>query len=87
VQWLPLAKYCYNTSYHHFAKITPFEAIYGYLPPRLLTYMPGTTQFATIKTQLRSHDVILKLLQENIHKIQNQMKKYEDLKRIGCHFK
>jgi IS30 family transposase len=27
VKWLPLAEYCYNTSYHHSTRITPFEAM------------------------------------------------------------
>lgn len=35
VQWLPLTEYCYNTSFHHSTKITPSEAIYGFLPPYL----------------------------------------------------
>jgi hypothetical protein len=42
VDWLPLAQYCYNTAFHHSTKVAPFEAVFGYSPPRLLTYMPGT---------------------------------------------
>jgi hypothetical protein len=53
-QWLPLTEYCYKTSYHHSSKITHFQAMYGYLPPRLITYMMGTTQLATIEDQLKN---------------------------------
>jgi hypothetical protein len=82
-----ISKICYNTSFHHSTRINLFEAIYGYLPPRLLTYMMGTTQLATVETQFHSCDEILKLLLENIHKSHNWMKKYADLKRTEHHFK
>jgi hypothetical protein len=41
VDWLPIAQHCYNTTFHHSMKVAPFEAVFGYSPPRLLTYMPG----------------------------------------------
>jgi len=33
VNWLPLAKWWYNTSFRIVEKITPFMALYGYHPP------------------------------------------------------
>jgi hypothetical protein len=66
VSWLHLGEYCYNTSFHHSTKLTPFEAMYGYSPPRLLTYMPGTTKLAAIENQLYTRDQILQLLKENL---------------------
>jgi hypothetical protein len=41
--WLPWAEFCYNTSWHSFTKLTPFEVVYGVPPPRLLSYNPSTT--------------------------------------------
>jgi hypothetical protein len=67
-QWLPLAEYCYNTSNHHSSKITCFQAMHGYLPPRLITYMPGTTQLPAIEDQLKNRDELLNLLKQNLQK-------------------
>ncbi|XP_059458363.1 uncharacterized protein LOC132187956 [Corylus avellana] len=86
VTWLDLAEYCYNTSFHHSTRVTPFEALYGYLPPRLLTYMPGTTKIAAVEDQLQTRDHLLQLLKENIQRSQDRMKRYADLKRTERSF-
>jgi hypothetical protein len=43
-----------------------FEAVYGILPPRLLTYVPGTTKVAVVDEVLKSREEILALLQYNL---------------------
>ena len=37
--WLHLAEYWFNSNYHTSSKMTPFEALYGYPPLRLLDYV------------------------------------------------
>ena len=86
MDWLPLAQYCYNTFFHHSTRITPFEAIFGYSPPRFMTYMTGTTLLNLMADQLMSRDQILQLLKENLYRSQNMMKTYADLKRTERHF-
>jgi hypothetical protein len=44
VQWLPLAEWWYNTSYHTTTHMTPFEAVYGQKPPSVLSYLSGTSK-------------------------------------------
>jgi hypothetical protein len=39
-QWLPLAEWWYNTSYHTTTRMNPFEAVYGKKPPSVLSYLP-----------------------------------------------
>jgi hypothetical protein len=43
-QWLPLAEWWYNTSYHTTTRMTPFEAVYGKNTPSVLSYMPGVSK-------------------------------------------
>ena len=48
VEWLPLAKFWFNTNYHTATKVTPFEALYGFQTPKLLDYIPGLTKAAAV---------------------------------------
>ncbi|GJU55049.1 putative mitochondrial protein [Tanacetum coccineum] len=50
--WLSWAEYWYNTSFHSSIKTTPFKALYGQDPPRLVFY--GTAQ-QLMKTKADSH--------------------------------
>jgi len=51
--WLTMAEYCYNTSYHTSFKSTPFEATYGYPPLSLTDYIPGSTKNQAAEEQLQ----------------------------------
>eukprot|EP00253_Pinus_taeda_P029747 PITA_29747 len=44
VQWLPLAEWWYNTNYHATTKMTPYEAVYGQLPPSPTSYILGCSK-------------------------------------------
>ena len=54
VEWLPLAKFWFNTNFHVSFKMTPFEALYGFAPPRLLNCIPGTTKVDSVEVHLRT---------------------------------
>ena len=51
-EWLYLAEFWFNTNYHTATKMTPYEALYGYSPPRLMDYVPSTTQVAAVDSIL-----------------------------------
>ena len=38
VRWLHWAEFCYNTSPHLSIKMTPFQALYGRVPPHVGSY-------------------------------------------------
>jgi len=52
--------------------------VYGYSPPSLLSYVPGTSANLAVDTQLQDCNVIINLLKENLNKAQNQMKLQAD---------
>lgn len=43
MRWLSLAEWAYNTSEHTSTRLTLFEVVYGYQPPRLLPSETGIT--------------------------------------------
>jgi len=38
LDWLPRAEFCYNSSFHSDLRTSPFQVVYGRLPPSLLPY-------------------------------------------------
>ncbi len=51
----------------------------GY-PPRLLSYISGTTRVEAVDEVLRNSEKILTLLKQNIQFAQQRMKKYADIR-------
>lgn len=81
VRWVPLAEWWYNTGPHTSSKLTPFEALYGYKPPKILSYSPCTIVVEEVDVTLRFRDYILQLLKHNLSRAQERMKKNVDLNR------
>jgi len=52
VQWLPLAEWWYNTNYHATTKMTPYETIYGQLPPSPTSYIQGCSKVQAVNQLL-----------------------------------
>ena len=63
--------------------MTPFEALYGYEPPPILDYIPGTTKVAAVDEYLHQQQGILRLLKENLLLAQTRMKSQADKHRNG----
>jgi len=74
-QWLPWAEYWFNTSYHSSTKHTPFMAVYGREPPKLLRYGDTPTANAHVEELLRDRDSLLVELRENLEVAQLNMQK------------
>jgi hypothetical protein len=66
--------------------MTPYEAFYGVPPPRLLSYVSGTTGVEAVDEVLRNREQIIRLLQHNIKQAQQRMKKYVNLHRSEREF-
>jgi hypothetical protein len=61
--------------------MTPYEAVYGQPPPRLLSNVPGTTNVAAVDELLKSWEQILALLKQNLIQAQQRMKRFADMRR------
>lgn len=87
VNWLPLAEYWYNSTYHTALKISPFQAMYGFPPPILSELaVPGPPELDAVEfLEARHH--MTDQLKENLQQAQNRMKRYADLKRTEREFK
>ncbi|RWR84947.1 Ty3/gypsy retrotransposon protein [Cinnamomum micranthum f. kanehirae] len=86
VQWIPLAEWWYNTTFHSATKVTPYQAVYGVAPPTLLSYVSGTTCVAAMDDELRDREKALILLKDNLRKAQAQMKQNADKHRTEREF-
>ena len=71
---LPSTEFWFNTNFHISTKLTPFEALYGYPPPRLLDHIPGMSLVGAIDDHLKSWQQVLSLLKQNLLLSQERMK-------------
>ena len=81
VQWLPLAKWWYNTNYHATTKMTPCESVYGHLPPSPTSYIQGCSKVQAVDQLLQNRTTMLTHLRENLHQAQNRMKQHANQHR------
>jgi len=85
-RWLALAEWWYNTNHHSSTGLTPFEAVYGYAPPSLLSYVLGTSANLAVDSQLKDRTTIINLLKEHLQQAQNRMKVQADKHRTEREF-
>lgn len=85
-RWLHWAEYCYNTSPQTSIKMSPFQALYGRLPPTLFRFVHNTTTVDSMEQWLRERDAILDDLKFQLLKNQHRMKLTTDLKRRDVSF-
>ena len=86
VEWLPLAEFWFNTNFRSSTKLTPFEALFSYPPPKLLDYIPSTTKVDSVDVQLRTRQQLLALLKQNSVVAQERMKVNVDKHRTKREF-
>lgn len=87
LQYLHLAEYWYNTTYHSAIQMTPFQALYGRLPPNLTIYSPGSTPIATLDETLSQRQAQLQLLKQNFTYAQQRMRSQANSHRVDLTFK
>lgn len=84
---LPWPELWYNTSFHHSIGMTPFQALYGRIPPEVVDYCLGNSNVEAVDTLLQERDRLLAELKINLCATQERMKKYVDMKHQPYKFK
>lgn len=84
-EWLPMAEWWYNTSYHTSAGMSPYEAMYGQPPPSI-NYHAANCEDPTVIRFVKDRIQIQQLLEDNLHKAQERMKLFADRKRSDREF-
>ena len=59
LQWLHLAEWWYNSTYHMSSKMTPFQALYDYYAPIWKEIAQGDAKVPSIKIQLKENQRVM----------------------------
>lgn len=79
--WLSLAEYWYNTTYHSALGMPPFEALCAH-PPRHFGLVPSDACTSTdLKQWLAESSVMTQVIQVHLHRAQQRMKNQADKHR------
>ncbi|GJZ21779.1 ty3-gypsy retrotransposon protein [Tanacetum coccineum] len=66
VRLLPWAEFSYNTTFRSSIKMTPYQDLYGRIPPSFIPYPPGSSKVATVDELLVEWDALLRQLKHNL---------------------
>lgn len=80
-QWIPLAEYWYNTTYHSAHGHTPSEALYGYPPEHFGITAFDACQVPDLEEWMTSRNTMLQHIQQNLTRAQQRMKHHADKNR------
>jgi hypothetical protein len=81
IQWLPLAEWWYNTSFHTTTKMTPFMELYGYHPPSITSSLKKKSKVQAVEDHIENQQEVLQILKDNLTMAHNRMKQQEDQHR------
>lgn len=83
--WLHLAEFWYNNAFHSAVQKTPFEVIYGYQPAHFGISMEDCA-VPDLQEWLRDRKFMHQLIQQHLHRAQQQMKFYANKNRTFREF-
>ena len=85
--FLPLAEWSYNTSKHSSTGLSPFQVIYGKVPPAIPQYVMGSSPNEVVDSLLSTRQEMIQNLHKRLLKVQKQMKDVADKKRRAVEYK
>jgi hypothetical protein len=78
-QWLPLAEFWYNASFHTSLNSTPFEILYGQQPRHLGIDVIDSCAIPDVHVWLKERHVMVQLLQQQLLRAQQRQKAQADI--------
>ena len=84
-QWLHLAEWWYNSTYHTSEKMTPFQVLYGYEPPNWELVL-NDTNVPEVRNQLEKSQKTIELLKDNLIMAHNRMRQQANQRRTEREF-
>ncbi|GJT06597.1 retrotransposable element Tf2 [Tanacetum coccineum] len=84
--WIALAEYWYNNSYHTAINNTPFQVVFGQPPPAHIIYIHGESPLETMDRSLVIREAAIELLKFHLQRAQNRMKMVADKRRSEREF-
>ncbi|WVZ88557.1 hypothetical protein U9M48_035065 [Paspalum notatum var. saurae] len=75
--WLPLAEYWYNTSYHSAINCSPFEALYGH-SPRHYGISSAHIPVPELSSWMQERELMNRVLQQQLLRAKERMKRQAD---------
>jgi hypothetical protein len=85
-QWLPLAEFWYNTSYHSAIARSPFEALYGHAPRHFGVINTNVCRSDDLATWLEERATMQALLKQHLERARQIMKHKADKHRSDRQF-
>ncbi|CAJ2679642.1 unnamed protein product [Trifolium pratense] len=86
VAWIHWAEFWFNTNFHSATGKTPFEIVYGRLPPHVTRWVLGETRVEAVQRDLIDRDEALRQLKHQLLRAQEKMKNQADKKRVERSF-
>lgn len=83
--WIALAEWWYNTTFHTSTGMTPYQALYNQIPPTL-SYQAARSKDPVVIQFAKDRIQTLRLLKENLSKSQKRMKVFADRRRTDREF-
>jgi len=66
--------------------MTPFQALYGYAPPKWKDIITNQARVTSVKYHLEENKKVVQILKENLNTVRNRMKRQEDRHRTEREF-
>ena len=85
-QWMSLAEYWYNTTYHSALGKTPFEVLYGYSPRHFGILPADASSVIDLQEWLNERSAMTQAIQQNLLRAQQRMKAQADKHRVEREF-